>query len=411
MKGKRVIKEIKIKNYRGLKQIMFSPKSINVIVGPNDTGKSSILEAIGLLISSGNDFRDMLLENEIPFCKELYLEDFIDYLLNFREYSSRYLIRAGAYKSEIYGKIKNTDYTLAIEYSKLLKQDDKNKLVISFLNEIATENAKLTVEFGDIMPPPRGGKVHKKDIEKIKQENFNYFLQRQKLFFTLYKRSEIQNFYIHFDIKEEKEEEPLIIFPMIDVAEKVFSKGRIRIPLILNFSKLSFSSNIGRLYDLVFKKGKIPATVRELSKKIPYITDIGRTEEEIYISTSRYREPIPLSSMGDGFISLLKISFLAALAEEGILILEEPEASLHPAFLDIIAEKIVNSSELSQFFISTHSLDFLYSLLKKAEETEKTDGINVVRLHRKGSDILTEIMDGSEAKIKIDEIGLDLRQT
>ncbi len=40
------IKEVKISNFKGITDLTFSPKKINIIVGKNNTGKTSILEAI-----------------------------------------------------------------------------------------------------------------------------------------------------------------------------------------------------------------------------------------------------------------------------------------------------------------------------------------------------------------------------
>ena len=39
---------VSIKNYRAIENLEFSPNSINVFVGPNNCGKSSVLEAIAV---------------------------------------------------------------------------------------------------------------------------------------------------------------------------------------------------------------------------------------------------------------------------------------------------------------------------------------------------------------------------
>ncbi len=53
-----IIKDININNYKGLEEVQFPCGSINIIVGPNNTGKSSILESILMSISSLNHFQD-----------------------------------------------------------------------------------------------------------------------------------------------------------------------------------------------------------------------------------------------------------------------------------------------------------------------------------------------------------------
>lgn len=49
------IKEIKIKNFKSLYDVSFSPGNINVLIGANGSGKSSVLEAIGVLSAAMTD--------------------------------------------------------------------------------------------------------------------------------------------------------------------------------------------------------------------------------------------------------------------------------------------------------------------------------------------------------------------
>lgn len=49
------IKEIKIKNFKSLYNVIFCPGNINVFIGANGSGKSSVLEAIGVLSAAMTD--------------------------------------------------------------------------------------------------------------------------------------------------------------------------------------------------------------------------------------------------------------------------------------------------------------------------------------------------------------------
>ncbi|KAF1075092.1 AAA family ATPase [Methanogenium sp. MK-MG] len=53
-KGMSKIEKISITNYRAIENIQFEPRSVNIIVGPNNCGKSSILESIAILASFDN---------------------------------------------------------------------------------------------------------------------------------------------------------------------------------------------------------------------------------------------------------------------------------------------------------------------------------------------------------------------
>lgn len=404
MKGKKIVKKIEITNYRGLKKVAFAAKPINIIVGPNNTGKSSILEAIALLLSCRNGFRDPLFENGLWFGETgvYYFEDLIDFFLNYRGYSPQYLIRTGFSSSIIKGTIGRTNFTLEINYKKLLENIEKisSQFLIKKYDEI-NKIYKLLHEVREILHIE---KYPKFDREKILQE----LIKQPQLLFILYKNRELQSIYVHFETKNE-----LLSSVISDGVERIYQKKYMRrIPLILNFSKFAFASKLEWLHDAVVKIGKMPKIISVLKNRIPYINDIRKAErEKLYIYLSIEEKPLPLSCMGDGFIALLKLIFLIALGENGVIIFEEPEISLHPAFLDILGEEIMNNYDKAQFFITTHNIDLLFSILNEADRRNLLEMINVIRMHRKGADILAEMMDGKEAQTKIEEIGLDLRRT
>jgi AAA15 family ATPase/GTPase len=197
-----------------------------------------------------------------------------------------------------------------------------------------------------------------------------------------------------------------------NVIMKFNTRGFKKYPVV--FNKMMYS--IEELHDMVIKNKYIENDINDIIKfikeKIFYIEDIRRIKEGIYVKTSNENEYMPLSTMGDGFKALLKMSFTIALAKDGIVILEEPENSLHPGFLDIVAKTLVKNSDSVQLFLSTHSLEFLYEILEKAEESKKLNEVNIIRTHRKRykpDDVIIEVVDGKEAKERIDDIGEDLR--
>ena len=183
--------------------------------------------------------------------------------------------------------------------------------------------------------------------------------------------------------------------------------------LVADLSRTSSLAYVREIYDFAVEKGLIKEIVEFLKERIPYIADINRTAEDIYITFSENKRSLPLSSMGDGFISLLRLGFLVALTRGGVIVWEEPENHLHPKFLEILAEAIVSYAEDAQFFIGTHSLDLLNYVLEKAAESKKLKEINIIRLHYRGDTktVEAEVMDGLSAKDEIDEIGTDLRIT
>ena len=61
-----MIKRVTIKNFKGISSLKFTPKKFNVLVGRNNTGKTSILEAISVC-TNPNLIKDLLMYKYGPF--------------------------------------------------------------------------------------------------------------------------------------------------------------------------------------------------------------------------------------------------------------------------------------------------------------------------------------------------------
>jgi len=94
--------------------------------------------------------------------------------------------------------------------------------------------------------------------------------------------------------------------------------------------------------------------------------------------------------------------------ERGLLILlEEPERNLHPGYIELVTDYIakVANEERAQFFISTHSNEFVESLVDKATKVS-----SVFRMYREFDGKITyEQFTGFESKESMTEIKEDLR--
>ena len=60
------IKEISVRNFKSLYDVSFEPGKINVLIGANGSGKSSVLEAIGILSAA---MTDRVNNNSLPLPK------------------------------------------------------------------------------------------------------------------------------------------------------------------------------------------------------------------------------------------------------------------------------------------------------------------------------------------------------
>ena len=180
------------------------------------------------------------------------------------------------------------------------------------------------------------------------------------------------------------------------------------IPLILSSPKID--EDLPELYTKLINTKKLAGVLETLRQRIPYFEDIRESDVGLQVLLENLDEPLPISFMGDGFKALLKLSFMAPLIKDGIVLFEEPEVSMHPGYLDISAKEIISSSKKSQFFISTHSLELVEYLLEKAEKANVIDSINIIRLRRLEDNYIDrEICSGRDAKEEMELIKSDLR--
>ena len=67
------------------------------------------------------------------------------------------------------------------------------------------------------------------------------------------------------------------------------------------------------------------------------------------------RQTIPIDQMGEGVPNIVALLADLAISEGKLFLIEEPENDIHPQALKALLDFIIESSELNQFVVSTHS--------------------------------------------------------
>jgi Predicted ATPase len=182
-----------------------------------------------------------------------------------------------------------------------------------------------------------------------------------------------------------------------------------RIPLIIG-SPHAIGYNTSELYKKLMNVKGLADVLNTLKNRIPYFEDVRKTDRDLLVFLGNLDKPLPLSSMGDGFKTLLRLSFMVSLVKNGIVLLEEPESSMHPGYMDVLAGEIISNSEYTQIFMSTHSLELTEYLLEKAEKCDKIESIKILRLRRLSDGYIEgETCSGKEAIEEMEMIKTDLR--
>jgi len=436
--------EITIKNYRAIDDLSFSPKKVNVLVGPNNSGKSSILEAIALLISGKN------------FCKNSLGNSVLDQIIE--KYSMDYILRDQ--NKPVHITYKN--YTLVMAtYSTGYPIDETGTIIQNYFsqkiheyltqpNSINRYKSQFLKDNRVIYSPPQRTKQLELDLQNKQRiqlrlpdpdeidldENTQYIDHtledyidgiydkiesdlyiRKKIVISGYSDSDLDFLYVDFNIEKKRfiTRENIIYDFLRNYNSRGFFTAYLKKTEIINFmSDLDTGSNtiiVEKLYDEIIKKNLMTESIEWIVSKIPYLKGIYKTNEGLFVSLAGHEQTIPLASMGDGLKSMLKIIFLSVLAKNGAVVLEEPEMTMHPGYIEMLAESITLCSKETQFFISTHSKDLIESLLEIASNNECLDDIQILKMHARLDLSASELetISGSEALDDIETIKADLR--
>lgn len=118
---------------------------------------------------------------------------------------------------------------------------------------------------------------------------------------------------------------------------------------------------------------------------------------------------VPLSVEGDGMRRALVFASAAALAKGGVLLLDEVETALHPDALASIFRFLVQACRATgvQLFVTTHSLEAVDAMLRSVEA--EVGGLVAYHLPPRGSSHSAYRLSGESIRSMRTEGGLDLR--
>jgi hypothetical protein len=115
-------------------------------------------------------------------------------------------------------------------------------------------------------------------------------------------------------------------------------------------------------------------------------------------------EPVPIKTMGDGMNRLFGIGMALACAKDGILLVDEIENGIHWSALPDVWKFIVKVAKRLnvQVFATTHSNDCLRAFQVGTKGDPEMDGI-AVRIERKNGEFGSEIFDESRLAVIMKE--------
>ena len=166
------------------------------------------------------------------------------------------------------------------------------------------------------------------------------------------------------------------------------------------------TATLGTLWDriaLSTLEQHVVDALRIIDPAISAVSMVGGTDPRrprtAIVRSDRIARPIPLRSFGDGLNRLFGIALSLVNAKGGLLLIDEFENGMHHSVqLDAWRMIFRLATQLDiQVFATSHSWDAIEAFQKAARETEE-EGV-LVRLARKGDDILPTIFGELELEV------------
>lgn len=327
----------RIQNFKGFKDLTFDNLArVNLIAGKNNTGKTSVLEAV--LFHAGDYMSSSLLRDPRTIddwfggrSREIHLPswNYIFNQLNVRKSIS------------LEGEYKNNHWKQVINFV-----DNTENIPDKKVTRLFTEAGK------------RGSRELKnlQVIEVTKIEEKEGSDTEAHYYLTQYRE-------IMDDLKRANPKMPITLLPSVHVVLPETDARR--------FSELDFSGQTSLILSVV----KV-VEPRLQSLKILYRGEPPLIYGDIGLST-----PIPLSLMGEGVNQITSLILAMGSVQNGVLLIDEIENGLHYSILPDVWRAIDEASRLFnvQVFATTHS----YEVIRAAHEVfSQQDKDYDFRLHR-----------------------------
>lgn len=342
-----------IKNFRSLEHLEVRKLGrVNLIVGKNNSGKSTVLEA--LRIYAGNAQRPLLEaiareHNERYKVEEqVSLDD--DTMLPFQDFFTGRSFSIDGTKAIEVGEIGNPSSLLVIKYA-LLEQievevDDEEEGAVSRIRRRLLTPAESIDSEAELQPV---FSVKKGDRNRPLVKLTGSIVTSRMMFDSLHAKpcSVIPTDFISMD--ELADEWDAIV--LTDQEEIVKRALRIISP---DFESLVFVRDDGA-------------------------TDYARSRRmrTAMVKLKGMARPVPLNSLGDGMLRVLQLSLKLFGAKGGFFLIDEFENGLHYSIQEKVWELLFEMAERYkiQIFATTHSWDCIESFTKVAVSRTETDGV------------------------------------
>ena len=366
--------EISVENFRAFKKISLSDfKKVNLFVGNNNSGKTSLLEALFLSINPVNsslsakinDFRRLNIVGESDSWNTLF------HMLNVSE---------------------------KVSITTTLKVPNEKRIIEITPKFDIEVNGSAVYEKGETLS---GTTSSASNLVGIKQDLTLIDLDKGK------KKKNFHSYIKNKDINKQEIELGKPINPFdseIDKSYEPSTNGRFLTPE--NFNKNPISE-LGKILKAK-RKNELLDILRDLE---PSLNDIAIIDNRVYCDLG-FDEFVPAMIMGDGFLKILSFVLSIMTIEKGILLIDEVENGLFYQNQELLWSYIFKALKKNdvQIFATTHSYDCIQAYISSYDPIEmEGDELRLYRIQKQEDGLFsTTKYDHGELKINMEK-GWEIR--
>lgn len=369
--GKHFYEQLKIENFRGIKSLEIDDLArVNLFVGRNSCGKTSVLESAFLLTGMSNPALIPRIEN----WRGLFLNESSD--------------------------LKNFFY------------DQKNNEGFRLSGRQGTKSRELNVRpvYGDFdigqvaSAPSNGGDIIREE-NPIKFAVFSTAIEQSltglKSKFVLWSHAEKKN-------KKGRQHEATIRLVKSENAQfQIEVDKKYEEPTLALFLHGLYSPNS---VDRMLNEKRRDDILKWLQSIEPKVQDIRTSTNGVVMVDIGMDNFLPINHLGDGIVRILNILSYIYSARNGILMIDEIENGLHVSSIKYMWEMVLESSKQNntQIFMTTHSSDIIKGLSLALQD--KSDSVASFWLSKFDDDRVKAYRYSPDRLEKALDADIDIRQ-
>ena len=328
-------KNIEIKNFRGIECLKIDDFSrVNVFLGQNNSGKSSILEAIHLLTGMANPDTPQNLNR-----------------IRSRNYYTVF--------KDVFYLFHNMDIKTPPEiYAQQVDGDDRwLRLNLAYVFDEQSLSTQATGMNGT-----------------LPMSETKTFMNTLEMQFGIHTKGELRTY-----------QSSITVRPDGMMSNKKINENYLEKYQTTYLTADLWGINLAATLSELFKRKQKDIVLKRLTHFDDHITDVDILQDDIYVDFENMAEKLPLRMTGDGMRRYLNIVAASANPMNNIILIDEIDNGLHYSAYKKLWEAIfaLATETNKQVFVTTHSKETLYRLNEMLEEhSEYQDALRLYTIEK-----------------------------